>query len=67
MSWSPQVTQGGSIGGQTHRKIGMITGFNTKGQRTSTYPQCVRCKQNHSRDYSVSLGRCYMCKQEGHH
>jgi hypothetical protein len=29
MSWSPQVTQGGSIGGQTHRKIGMISGFNT--------------------------------------
>ena len=59
-----QQLSGRVMGGQTHPRANLLGGI---GDRENVhYPHFVKCKQRHPRDYSVSPGQCFICREEGH-
>jgi len=35
-------------------------------RKVVNYPPCAKCGQKHHRECSVSLGRYFVCREEGH-
>lgn len=64
MSPSHQQLSGRVMIGQSHPKENTSTGA---GDRKGVdYPFCIKCGQKHLGDCSVSPGRCFVCRGEGH-
>jgi len=61
---SYQGIGGGSANGQSNVKDSFVGGASE--HKTITYPHYVRYELRHPRDCFASLGRCYICRQDGH-
>ena len=59
-----QQSSGRMMAGQSHSRANSSTG--TGDRRGVDYPFCVKCGQKHPGDCSVSPGRCFVCRGEGH-
>jgi hypothetical protein len=59
-----QQSSGRVMVGQSHSRENSSTG--TGDRKGVDYPFCVKYGQKHPGDCSVSLGRCFVCRGEGH-
>ena len=59
-----QQSSGRGMIGQTHSRENSSTG--TGERKGVDYPFCTKCGQKHPGDCSVSPGRCFVCRGEGH-
>jgi hypothetical protein len=59
-----QHSSGRVMVGQSHSRENSSTG--TGDRKGVDYPFCVKYGQKHPGDCSVSLGRCFVCRGEGH-
>jgi hypothetical protein len=59
-----QQSSGRVMVGQSHSRENSSTG--TGDCKGVDYPFCIKCGQKHPGDCSVSPGRCFVCRGEGH-
>jgi len=59
-----QQSSGRVMVGQSHLRANFSTG--TGDRKGVDYPFCVKCGQKHPGDCSVSPGRSFVCRGEGH-
>jgi len=59
-----QQSSGRVMGGQTHSRANPSKG--TSDRKNVHYPHYMKCEQRYPEDCSVSLGRCLICREEGH-
>jgi hypothetical protein len=59
-----QQSGGRMMVGQSHSRANSSTG--TRDRKGVNYPSCVKYGQKHPGNYSVSPGRCFVCRGEGH-
>jgi len=59
-----QQSSGRVMVGQSHSRENSSTG--TGDRKGVDYPFCIKCGQKHPGDCSVSPGRCFVCRGEGH-